>query len=648
MRFSRIAAWMLALGAAAAGRADVPELAGLTPDAKEYELISRLDPREWKDSGCRVDLGDRISGELTRVGYLLKLTDKDGNVSWVFASMDPFAKEAGRVGVPVERFQTYVENLSVASNVPGVKTGDFARGNIEFWPTNYGGTNSMNIPGANDSFDFGDKPGDDGGYGSMQVHNFQEKQTVFAFNNFRAGENCDLGIGNWSQEQYPASKGNPDWTFTNSGKSYKAAELFVVGKFKDYKLNAAPVALDPAKFSLTGATDREQALYRAGEPITFRLDARYADELPPGDWYIKWNRTGDDGKTAGGTERVSDQPLTITTSLDKPGFVRIQATLLDRNNRPIYRANAKGKRETVFFDGGAGVEIEKLQGLPEPEDFDAFWSRQKEKLAKVPLKATMDKVKSSNGVDVYAVTVDCAGPAPVTGYLTMPADAKEKSLPAQVNFHGYGTSVQNPPGGGSADKISFSVNAHGYLLGKDKAYYDDFFASIKSNGEIYAFDPKQNADPEQAYFNGMALRVMRALEFVKSLPQWNGRDLVVSGGSQGGLQTVWAAGLDHDVTRALPSIPWCSDLGGFRQGRLKGWYPAHCAGLDYYDTINHAKRIKCPVEITRAGLGDYTCPPSGVAILYNNIKSPKKINWVQGSTHGYTPSKGQRFTLESK
>ena len=37
----------------------------------------------------------------------------------------------------------------------------------------------------------------------------------------------------------------------------------------------------------------------------------------------------------------------------------------------------------------------------------------------------------------------------------------------------------------------------------------------------------------------------------------------------------------------------------------------------------------------------HTCPPSGVAILYNNIKSPKKIRWFQGSTHGYVPPNPQ-------
>jgi cephalosporin-C deacetylase-like acetyl esterase len=52
--------------------------------------------------------------------------------------------------------------------------------------------------------------------------------------------------------------------------------------------------------------------------------------------------------------------------------------------------------------------------------------------------------------------------------------------------------------------------------------------------------------------------------------------------------------------------------------------------------------------IPRAGLGDYTCPPSGVTVFYNNVKAPKKITYVQGSTHGFTPPDAQRFTLEAE
>ena len=62
------------------------------------------------------------------------------------------------------------------------------------------------------------------------------------------------------------------------------------------------------------------------------------------------------------------------------------------------------------------------------------------------------------------------------------------------------------------------MNAHGFKLNQPKEYYVNFTNEIKSNGQIYAFDPKQNSNPETAYFNGMAMRVMRSLEFLKSLP----------------------------------------------------------------------------------------------------------------------------------
>ena len=80
------------------------------------------------------------------------------------------------------------------------------------------------------------------------------------------------------------------------------------------------------------------------------------------------------------------------------------------------------------------------------------------------------------------------------------------------------------------------------------------------------------------------------------------------------------------------------------------WGVGETAALRYFDPVNFAKRVspKCRVEIERAGLGDYTCPPSGVAVLYNNLKCPKKINWVQGSTHGYVPEEPhQKFSLTS-
>lgn len=646
MKFSHVAAATMLLGSLGL-QAEVPELLELVPEAKGYELIAKFNPLRWRADGYQTDRSEQLSGDLKRIGYLVKLTAKNGETSWVFASMDAFTQVPALAGVPSpdsQSFQQYVTNLEVAGNVAGVKTGKFEKGNIEIWGLNYGGNNAKNIPGATGKFDFGDSIATNGAYGSFQVHNYLEKQTVFAFNNFNAGPNCDLGIGN-----NPNEKGNPDWTFSKAGSKYKTAEIYVVGKFDNLSLKEV-VLLDPQKTSLTGSCG-DKMLFAPGEEMVFTLKADFQGQKPTSDYFVKWSRTGDDGKKASGKAKVVDgEPIVIKTSLDKPGFVRIYATLVDRNGRNVMKRDPKrGNSSPVFFDGGAGVEIDKLQGVPEPEDFDAFWAKQKAKLDAVPVKAEMKKARTGKRADVYAVKVDCAGPRPVTGYLTIPINAKEKSLPAIVNYPGYGTRVQQAPGDGAGNAIVFTINAHGYDLGQDAAYYKKFFDGIRSNGKGYAFDKKQNSDPETAYFNGMALRVMRSLQFVKTLPQWNGKDLRANGGSQGGLQTIWAAALDPDVNNATPWIPWCCDLGGITKGRLAaGWRLEYTRALDYFDPINHAKRIKCPVFITRAGLGDYTCPPSGVAILYNNIKSPKKIVYVQGSTHGYVPPKAQKYVQEQK
>ena len=440
------------------------------------------------------------------------------------------------------------------------------------------------------------------------------------------------------------------------------ASLMIAGLFAAGELDNAV---------LHGETDKARAIdYRPGETMTFTLTLQGAKPLPPDTYFIDWKRTGDDGVRESGKVPASlTTPLVIKTKIDKPGFVRLFAVVVDKNGKQ-YRKSFNGdvstpegkkamnrferKDKRVFFDGGAGVEPEKLESVPEPEDFDAFWARRKARLAKVPLEAEKKELKGyKEGFRVYAVSIKCAGAHPSTGYLTIPD--KPGKYPVRVSFHGYGHIYPNKghvisPTTGDSANIWFIFSPHGYELGREPEYYDEFFRSICSGGRTFGFDEKQNADPETSYFSGYTYRIMRALEWLKTLPEWNGRDLVVSGGSMGGLQSVWAAGLDPDVTRALPGIPWCCDMGG--RDTLKRiidpWYIHETPALRYYDPVNLAKRIskKCRVEITRAGLGDYCCPPSGVAILYNNIPGPKKINWVQGSTHGYVPpEKHQHFSL---
>ena len=145
----------------------------------------------------------------------------------------------------------------------------------------------------------------------------------------------------------------------------------------------------------------------------------------------------------------------------------------------------------------------------------------------------------------------------------------------------------------------------------------------------------------------MTYRVMRGLQYLKSRPEWDGKTLVVEGGSQGGLQSIWAAALDPDVTECRPFIPWNCNIGGPAAGRAHGdWHIPWVPALGYYDAANMARRIPktCRVTVTWAGLGDYICPPSGVAAFYNNLTCPKSIKWVQGATHFSYPPAAQTFT----
>ena len=164
MKIRHMAAAALAGAAFSGAYAEVPELLELVPQAKGYELVYKLDPLKYAGDGYQVDNSENISGKVVKVGYLLKTSSKDGKKTWVFASFDPFSQDLSKIGVPDYGsgvIQTYVDNLEVFGNGK-VKTGKFERGNIEFWPFNYGGANKMNIPNATGAFDFGDSAGTDG------------------------------------------------------------------------------------------------------------------------------------------------------------------------------------------------------------------------------------------------------------------------------------------------------------------------------------------------------------------------------------------------------------------------------------------------------------------------------------------------------
>jgi sialate O-acetylesterase len=161
------------------------------------------------------------------------LQGDNGDTQYVYVSMDAFTQDAGKIGVPTfqsgEFFQQPLTNLDIFSSDKDIVTGTgITGGNIEFWPNNYGQNNSAKVPNASDSaYDFGDQPDPviKDGYGSMQIHNHDARQTLFSLNDWKTGNGADIGIGNQPQ-------GNPDWTFAQNAGSYPYKRLRIFVHFK--------------------------------------------------------------------------------------------------------------------------------------------------------------------------------------------------------------------------------------------------------------------------------------------------------------------------------------------------------------------------------------------------------------------------------
>ena len=394
------------------------------------------------------------------------------------------------------------------------------------------------------------------------------------------------------------------------------------------------------KPSVSFVSDKDPLSYRLGEEMRFTITAT-------GGHSLRWTITGDDGREEHGeTSLVTDgfegSFAAIETSLARPGFVRVVAELLDEGGNVIASRN-----------GGAGAAVADIrQDNPEPADFDAFWAKRKAALDAVswdagPSRTACRELPSGrDDVRLFEVSIPCAGGRPSTGLLSIPVFGGP--FPARAHFHGYNESWASSAYGSpapealSAKEIVLDVSAHGFEFNREPEYYTALRAASGSNGHDYAFDPIQNSDPETAYFGGMVWRVLRALQYLKSRPEWDGRTLVVDGGSQGGLQSIWAAALDHDVTECRIFIPWCCNLGGPFSGRARGdWHIEWVPALGYYDAANMARRFpaSCHANIAWAGLGDYICPPSGVMAFYNNLACPKNITFIQGAMHTFHPPK---------
>lgn len=172
-----------------------------------------------------------------KIAYYMEL-DTGSGLEWVYVSMDAFTTDVGQIGVPTGAspwvYQQVVGNMNVyASAGAGVTTGTgIATGNIEIWPSNYGGSDGIGIPNATSEFDFGDSGASTShGYGSFQIHNHDidgtgpgtTGETLLAYNNWSSGT-TSIGIGT------NTGNGRPDYTFADNSGTYTVTRMAILVK----------------------------------------------------------------------------------------------------------------------------------------------------------------------------------------------------------------------------------------------------------------------------------------------------------------------------------------------------------------------------------------------------------------------------------
>lgn len=288
-----------------------------------------------------------------------------------------------------------------------------------------------------------------------------------------------------------------------------------------------------------------------------------------------------------------------------------------------------------------------------PVDFDAFWNEAKTELAKIPLdgKMTLLPERCTEKVNVYQVNIqNFALGTRLYGILCVPK--KEGKYPALLQVPGAGV---RPYSGdiANAEKgiITLQIGIHGIPVNLDPQVYADLGRGILNGYPNYNLD-----DKNRFFYKRVYMGCVRANDFLVSLPQYDGKNLAVTGGSQGGALSIVTAALDSRVKWLGAFYPAISDVTGYLNGRAGGWphyFDKNSRAVNdkkekietvaYYDVVNFARRLSQP-GIYSWGYNDETCPPTSMYASYNVIKAPKELFLALETGHWTYPEQQEKVS----
>ena len=355
-------------------------------------------------------------------------------------------------------------------------------------------------------------------------------------------------------------------------------------------------------------------LYKYGVPVTTDVNYEVSpDLLEP---------------IAKGRVKMKDGKVNIPLCTRKtPGFLDLKLS-----------ADIDGIKTTHHVK--VGFSVDRIQPFTKmPSDFTQFWQQTVAEARKTPLSFTRERAEEycTDKIDCWLIKLRIDREHSMYGYLTMPKNVQQGKHPVVLCPPGAGIKTIKEPLRhryyAEEGMIRFEVEIHGM----DPRWSEKDFKSIAS-----AFSSKENgylvnniSSREYYYMRHIYAGMVRCIDYLTTLPEWDGRNIAVQGGSQGGALALITAALDPRVTLCVANHPALTDMAAYSEQGRTGGYPhlnRNPAGiltpqvievLQYYDVINFCRQIKCPVRMTW-GYNDNTCPPTTSYAAWNVLSCPKE------------------------
>lgn len=399
---------------------------------------------------------------------------------------------------------------------------------------------------------------------------------------------------------------------------------------------AAPLALGAQHPTFT--PDRADGIYGARETVGWTATLpKGAKTAATYRWVVR--RNGGDSLSSG-TLAFRNGKARLETRVAEPAMLLVEVA-------PAVRDTTFGDRSTGGPGRvrlGAAVDPTRIAAAePKPDDFDAFWAGKIAQLKAVPLEPLVKAGESGvAGVEWGTFRVNNVEGARVYGHFAKPA--REGKFPALVMYH-----WASPPyplqkgwitGHAQAGWLVLGVEPHDVPADMPQAFYDALPALIRNYHLV------GQHDRDESYFLRMYLGAYRALEYLKTRPDWDGRTIVVTGTSMGGQQSFVAAGLDTSVTGLVVNVPAGADVTASLHGRMASYPnwnvtdPAVHRAARYFDPANFAPRITAR-SMVAAGFIDDVSTPAGIWAVFNGIRGPKEMVPMVAAPHNHLATKAQ-------